>query len=72
MVKASQAVPFTKAVLSADLLSLRVGNAVGESFYGREDGLNATIEWRAVEALDGRIKSLQMNSELVRLIDAMT
>jgi hypothetical protein len=45
---------------------------VGESFYGREDGLNATIEWRAVEALDGRIKSLQMNSELVRLVDAMT
>jgi hypothetical protein len=34
--------------------------------------LNATIEWRAVEALDGRIKSLQMNSELVRLVDAMT
>jgi hypothetical protein len=72
VIKASQAVPFAKAVLSADLLSLRVGNAVGESFNGREDGLNATIEWRAVEALDGGIKSLQMSSELVRLVNTMT
>jgi hypothetical protein len=34
--------------------------------------LNAAIEWRAVEALDGGIESLQMSSELVRLVNTMT
>jgi hypothetical protein len=68
VIKTCFSIPFTNAVFSSDFLRLWIIGGNGESFNGRENGLEATIEGRAEEAFNRRIKRLHMRGELVRLV----
>jgi hypothetical protein len=46
MVEPSFAVPFTNAILSADLQTFRIRRGSEEGFNGRGNGLKATVKWR--------------------------
>jgi hypothetical protein len=68
MIKSSLAVPLAEAILSTNLLSLRVGGANGDRDNAGQNSLKATVKRRTVEALDWWIKGFQMIRKLDRLI----